>query len=491
MKSSETSKHPVIVIGAGIAGLASACRLASQGEKVILCEAAHTYGGKVGEIKNKGFRFDQGPSLFTLPELLDELFVDCGKNPRDFYSYYQLPVVTKYIYPDGLQLKAYANLEDFKQELINKLGEKKQDLDRFFKHIEQVYDFVFPIFLENPIREFKKHLKSSWWESFKMLTKIESFKTLDASNQSWFKHSKTVQLFNRFATYNGSNPYRAPATLNVIPHLEHKLGAYYVKGGMRKVVQAMYDLAVDRGVEFRFNSPVSQILIENGAARGVVINNAEVPAKAVFCNMDINKAYPVLLPKERQPKLLLKQEKSTSALVFYWGMNLTETKFDVHNVLFSKDYKDEFDCLSKGAVSDDPTVYVYISSKTDPSDAPKGKENWFVMINVPPNKDQNWPGIIETARKNILDKLNHYFKEDVSAFIEMEEVLDPIKIEQFTSSQQGALYGNSSNSMFAAFLRHPHQNKSLKSLFFVGGSTHPGGGIPLCLLSAKIATHAY
>ncbi len=491
MKSSETIKHPVVVIGAGIAGLAAACRLARQGEKVILYESAPTFGGKVGEINNKGFRFDKGPSLFTLPEILDELFLDCGKNPRDFYSYYQLPVVTKYIYPDGLQLKAYANLEDFKQELINKLGEKKLDLDRFFKHIQQVYDFVFPIFLENPIREFKKHLKVSWWESFKMLMKIESFKTLDASNQSWFKHNKTVQLFNRFATYNGSNPYRAPATLNVIPHLEHKLGAYYVKGGMRKVVQAMYDLAVDQGVEFRFNSPVSQILIENGAARGVVINNAVVPAKAVFCNMDINKAYPALLPKEPQPKLLLNQEKSTSALVFYWGMNLSETKFDVHNVLFSKDYKYEFDCLSKGEVSDDPTVYVYISSKADSGDAPKGKENWFVMINVPPNKGQNWPGIIETARKNILDKLNHHFDEDVSAFIEMEEVLDPIKIEQFTSSYQGALYGNSSNSMFSAFLRHPHQNKKLKSLFFVGGSTHPGGGIPLCLLSAKIATHAY
>ena len=155
MKFSETNKHPILVIGAGIAGLASACRLASQGERVILCEAANTYGGKIGEIKNKGFRFDKGPSLFTLPELLDELFLDCGKNPRDFYNYYQLPVVTKYIYPDGLQLNAYAKLEDFKLELINKLGEKKPDLDRFFKHIQQVYDFVFPIFLENPIREFK------------------------------------------------------------------------------------------------------------------------------------------------------------------------------------------------------------------------------------------------------------------------------------------------------------------------------------------------
>lgn len=490
MRSSKISKQTDhwIVIGSGIAGMASACRLAASGKQVAVYEQSSTYGGKIGEWRSQGFRFDKGPSLFTLPEVLDELFLSCKKNPREYYDYQQLPTVTKYYYSDGLELNAHSDLSAFQKELVDKLGENQNQLERFFKRIEEVYNFVYPIFLENPIAEFNRHLPGSYWDTFKMLLKIEGHKSLNSSNKEWFKHPKTVQLFNRFATYNGSNPYRAPATLNVIPHLEHKLGAFYVKGGMRKVAEAIYQLAIDLKVQFVFNSKVEKIMVTHGQARGIVTDGKEVFSDGVVCNMDINKAYPLLLKKERQPSMILNQEKSTSALVFYWGMDISDSHFDVHNVLFSSDYKYEFDCLAKGEISQDPTVYVYISSKAEASDAPKGKENWFVMINVPPNEGQDWARIKQEARKSILAKLNNLFEEDVSEQIVMEEVLDPIIIEESTSSDKGALYGNSSNSMFSAFLRHQHRNKRINDLYFVGGSVHPGGGIPLCLLSAKIAT---
>jgi len=479
-----------IVIGSGIAGLVSACYLANKNYAVQVLEAGASYGGKIAAINHQGFRFDKGPSLFTLPEFLDEVFTSCHKNPRDYYSYKQLPLITKYFFADKSSLNAYADIELFTDELVTKHGEDKAELQAFFKHIKSIYDFVSPIFLKNPIQEFYKNFPVSLPQALLKSFQIDAFKSLNKSNQQWFKNPKTIQLFNRFATYNGSNPFVAPATLNVIPHLEHQLGAYYVNGGMRQVATALYQLALDLGVHFQFNSPVEEIIVEKKQAIGVKVYNQEYFASHIVCNMDINNAYPKLLKTEKQPKIYLKQEKSTSALVFYWSMDIETPELDVHNILFSKNYKEEFDFLSKGKVSQDPTVYLYISAKADKNDAPKGKENWFTMINVPHNNGQNWEEIIAAARKNIIKKINKILDLDVTPLIINEEILNPQEIENLTSSFGGALYGNSSNNMFAAFLRHPHQNKNIKKLSFVGGSVHPGGGIPLCVLSAKIATNA-
>jgi len=482
-----TKQPKAIVIGSGVAGLAAACRLAKAGCQVQVFEGNSSYGGKLAEFKHEGFRFGKGPSLFTLPQVLDELFIHCGENPRDYYTYRQLPLITKYFFPDGKQINAYADLEAFQEELVEKLGEQADRLKRFFQHIEEVYNCVSPIFLENPLREFYKSMQGSLWKALKMIFKIDAFRTLDQSNSQWFQHEKSKLIFNRFATYNGSNPYKAPATLNVIPHLEHNLGAYYVDGGIRALAEALYALAKKLKVDFQFNTLVESIQVQDGKAKGVFVAGQLISAEKVFCNMDINLAYPRLLPNQKAPKIYLKQEKSSSALVFYWSMNTQVKQIDVHNILFSKDYKGEFEYLQNGDISDDPTVYIYVSAKVEPKDAPEGKENWFVMINVPHDSGQNWAHLVAKARLDVKAKVNAMLHIHVDELIEHEEVLDPLRIEKETCSIGGALYGNSSNSLFSAFLRHPHQNKHIKNLSFVGGSVHPGGGIPLCLLSAKIA----
>jgi phytoene desaturase len=482
-----TKLFKIVVIGSGVAGLASACRLAKNGYNVQVFEAQETYGGKLGEIVHEGFRFDKGPSLFTLPDVLDDLFIHCGENPRDYYTYRQLPLIMKYFFPDGQTIDAHADVSAFQEELVTKLGEDPVKLNTFFKHIEEVYNFVSPVFLEHPLSEFFGKLKGALWQSFKMVFKIDAFKSLAESNKRWFKHEKTQMIFNRFATYNGSNPYQAPATLNVIPHLEHNLGAYYVNGGMREVSHSLYKLALKLGVGFSFNSPVSKITVKEGKVNGLVVNDTFISADHVVCNMDINLAYPKLLSDQKQSKIYLNQEKSSSALVFYWCLNSKVENLDVHNILFSDDYKGEFEYLRRGELSDDPTVYIYISAKADPKNAPEGKENAFVLINVPHDSGQDWPSLIAKAKAAVKTKINLRLNLNIDELILHEHILEPKEIERLTSSFGGALYGNSSNNIFAAFLRHPHKNKNIKQLSFVGGSVHPGGGIPLCLLSAKIA----
>jgi phytoene dehydrogenase-like protein len=203
--------------------------------------------------------------------------------------------------------------------------------------------------------------------------------------------------------------------------------------------------------------------------------------------MDISAAYRKLLPHQKHPDKLLSQPKSSSGIVFYWGIKRQFDQLGLHNIFFSADYKAEFEKIfNEQTISDDPTVYINITSKHKPDDAPEGCENWFVLINVPANEGQNWEELVDKTRQNVITKLSNILKTDISKLIENEEVLDPKWIEIRTSSVQGALYGNSSNNKYVAFLRHPNFSSKIRNLYFVGGSVHPGGGIPLALSSAKI-----
>jgi phytoene desaturase len=302
-----------------------------------------------------------------------------------------------------------------------------------------------------------------------------------------FKDSKTIRFFNRYATYNGSNPYKAPATLNVIPHFEQYFGAYFPVGGMYSIASSLVKLAIDLGVKFNFNSYVDEIELNNNQVSGVKVNGLSYPADLVISNMDIWYTYQKLLKGFEVPERIKQQERSSSALIFYWGINRSFPELELHNIFFTEDYKEEFKQIwDDKIIYNDPTVYVNISSKNKVEDAPVGSENWFTMINVPADTGQDWDALIIEARKNIIEKLSKILGLDVSKLIVCEAILDPRSIDSKTFSYQGSLYGSSSNSQFSAFLRHANFSSKIENLFFVGGSVHPGGGIPLALLSAKI-----
>jgi phytoene dehydrogenase-like protein len=185
----------------------------------------------------------------------------------------------------------------------------------------------------------------------------------------------------------------------------------------------------------------------------------------------------------------LNQEKSGSGLIFYWGIKKEFKELGLHNILFSNDYKTEFNWqFEEKNIHEDPTIYINITSKIIPSDAPSGGENWFVLINAPSNIGQDWDSITKKTRAAVINKINRILGTDIEAYLVTERILDPLKIEINTSSCQGSLYGSSSNDKFAAFLRHPNFSNQIKNLFFVGGSVHPGGGIPLAISSAKITS---
>lgn len=482
------SSKKAVIIGAGIAGIASAIRLAVKGYAVDVFEANATPGGKLSEIKQNGFRFDAGPSLLTMPQYIDELFELAGTDPSKYFEYQKLDVICKYFYEDGTKLTAYADRDKFEKEVASQTEEPAASLEKQATNSQTIYELTNPVFLENPF-SFKALFTKAGFKAFLNLKKLGTGITMHQANQGLFQDERMVQFYDRYATYNGSNPYLAPATLNVIPHLEQHYGAYFPTEGMYSITSALVKLAAELGVKFKYNIPVDEIITEGNKATAITAKGVEIPADVIVSNMDVWFTYKKLLKQHTalHPQKTLEQERSSSALVFYWGISKKFSKLDLHNIFFSADYKAEFDHIWNSKTTyHDPTVYLNITSKVREKDAPAGCENWFAMINVPANTGQDWDKLIDEARKNILAKISSRLNENVAKLIVSESILDPRGIESKTSSYQGSIYGTSSNNKYAAFMRHANQSAKIKNLYFCGGSVHPGGGIPLCLLSAKI-----
>lgn len=476
-----------IIIGAGIAGLAAAARLQSKGYQVKVFEHRPYAGGKLTQIKVGNYRFDAGPSIFTLPQYVEEVFSECGKNPKDYFEYEMVDDICNYFWEDGTRLTSYADIDKFAKEVETHLNVDAGPVRKMVKKNRFKYETVGNIFLRRSLHLVKSYLN---WETLRGVLRsprLQLFQTMNQVNRR-LNHPKLTQLFNRFATYNGSNPYQASSILNLVGHLELGIGIAMPKGGMHDISQSIYKLAQDLGVQFHFNQKVTEIILENKAAKGIRVGGDSYHADLVVCNMDVHYAYEKLMPSASKPQKVLQQPRSSSGLVFYWGIKGNFPELILHNALMTKDSEKEFDCIfNQKTITDDPTIYINITSKHIATDAPEGCENWFTMINVPHiEAGQDWDAMITKARNAIIQKIKRCLDIDIEQYIEVEAVLDPHILQARTLSYKGSLYGISSNTRTGAFFRHSNFSKRIKNLYFCGGSVHPGGGIPVCLSSAKI-----
>jgi phytoene desaturase len=478
-----------IVIGSGIAGIATSIRLAVMGLNVTVFEANDYPGGKLTSFSENGFRFDAGPSLFTMPLLVDQLFEISELNPRNYFKYKEVDTTCHYFYNDGTVIKAYADKDKLKEEINEKIGGYGDEVLSYLSDCAKTYDLTSGIFLEKSLHRLGSYLSGDTLKALVSLNSLNLRSSMNEVNEKKLGHEKLVQLFNRYATYNGSSPYLAPGVLTLIPHLEFNLGTFFPDDGMNSITTSLVKLAVSRGVKIVYNSRVERINVKKRKVEGVQVKGEHIKADIVVSNMDIVPTYTHLLPEMKQPRQVLEQERSSSAIIFYWGIDCQFPELDLHNIFFSEDYKQEFNFIFKEHdLFEDPTVYVHVSSKYCQGDAPPGKENWFVMINSPGNVGQDWDKLINLSRERIIQKLSRILKIDLNNLIESESVLDPRTIEENTSSYRGSLYGASSNHWLSAFIRHPNFHRKIRGLYFCGGSVHPGGGIPLSILSGKIVS---
>ena len=478
-----------IIIGSGIGGIATALRLRSMNYDVTVFENNNYPGGKLASFDLGPYRFDAGPSLLTMPHFIDELFDLFNENPRDYFNYKKKDISCKYFWDDGTKLNAYSEKSKFINEINKVLGVKESTISTYLLNAKRKYDLTKSMFLEQSLHKLKTYLSKDLLIGLCNVFSFQINKTLNQVNELELKEPHLVQLFNRFATYNGSSPYKTPGMMTLVQHLEQEYGTYVSDKGMNNITKSLYDLALRQGIDFKFNSFVSQILVSGKRAIGVSVGEESYSSDIVVSNMDIVPTYRNLLKNYYQPEKTLSQERSSSALIFYWGINKEFKNLDLHNIFFSNDYKKEFQSIfEKKSIFSDPTVYINITSKDVKGDAPDNCENWFVMINSPNDSGQDWDNMIDEVKNNILKKINRLLNIELEDYIEYEKVYTPKTIESNTQSYMGSLYGSSSNNLMSAFLRHPNFSNKILNLYFCGGSVHPGGGIPLCLLSAKIVS---
>ncbi len=478
----------IIIIGAGLGGLSAAIRLAKLGFDVTVLEKNETVGGKVNFVEAGGYKFDTGASLLTMPHVFEDLFNFAEKRLEDYLDLTALDPICRYSWTDGTTFDASQDL----QKTENEIGKfAPQDVENFRNYLlnsKQKYQIAEKTFLAHSLNDLPRLLRPKY---LKDLLAISSLKTLDAHNKNYFHSPKLQQLFNRFATYNGSSPYRTPATFALVPFVEFGLGAWYVRGGIYEIPKALAKLAREFDVKIRTNCAVEKIVIENKKAVGVRLENGEILlGDSVVANSDAVETYRNLIDEKFFSKKLDVREPSCSGFVLLLGTNKKFPNLAHHNIFFSDDYRAEFDALFADLrPARNPTIYVCATSKTDETQSPENCENLFVLINAPYTSDKtDWTREAKPYRDLIIKKLEKFGLEDLEKSIEFEQIITPADFENRYGTNRGSIYGVSSNGIFSAFLRVPNRARTIENLYFVGGATHPGGGMPLVLLSGKMAS---
>ncbi len=480
----------IIIIGAGLGGLSAACRLAKCGFSVTVLEKNETVGGKVNTVEANGYKFDTGASLLTMRHVLEDLFECCEKRIEDYLEIIRLEPICRYFWSDGGTFDASTDLRRTESEIEKIEPNGATKFRRFLADAKRKYEIAEKTFLAKSLNDLPELLKLKLLPD---LLKISTLKTLDKHNANYFESKKTRQLFNRFATYNGSSPYETPATFALIPYVEFGLGAWYVRGGMYQIPKALERLAKEFGVKIYTESRVEKIVVENKKAIGVLVSGETIIADFIVANSDAIETYRTLID-EKDRKIftdakLEKLEPSCSGFVLLLGTKKKYPQLAHHNIFFSDDYRAEFDAIFKRKIpAPNPTIYVCATSATDETQSPAGHENLFVLINAPYTSSQtNWENEKRDYRDLIVKKLENFGLKDLENSIDYEQIITPEDFERKYAANKGSIYGVSSNGIFSAFLRVPNKAKDIENLYFTGGATHPGGGIPLVLLSGKMA----
>ncbi|MGJ9385136.1 phytoene desaturase family protein [Salipaludibacillus sp. CF4.18] len=427
-----------------------------------------------------------------MPWVLEQLFDSVHRKLEDYIEIERVEPQWRTFYEDGTSLDILSDLPKMLEELKKVKAEPDSSFTKFLSYFQDMYDVCMKSFYKTSI-EGLKDLRTQ--HSLKELITMDPFHTVADGTKKHFQNKQLEQLFNFFVMYVGSNPYSAPAVLNQLVYVQLGLGIYYVKGGMYNIANGIRAVLDELRAEIHTSTPVSHIHVEDGKAKGAVTEDGDFfEAEVIVSNLEVIPAYKTLLPQTSKAKKEVKQlsktfQPSVSGLVLLLGVNKKFSHLKHHNFFFSEDPELEFkQIFEKGIPADDPTVYIGISSKSDPSQAPEGKENLFVLTHVPPKtamkKDGQWDW--DAYREVVLDKLERMGLEGLRDSIEYEQSFNPNTLEELYGANGGSIYGIAADKSTNGGFKIPSRSSLYENLYFAGGSTHPGGGVPMVTLSGQL-----
>jgi len=481
--------EPVVVVGGGLGGLAAAIRCAVAGQPTILIEARAHLGGKLNIVRDQGFVWDIGPSLLTMPWVLDDLLKVAGSSLAAELDVVALPSACRYLWDDGTRLDAMASLPALVQNIAAINPRDVANFMRFMAYAQQLWDLSADKFLDNPITGWHSLFN---WRMLRDGWRLDGMRTMDAAVGSFFVSPHLRQVMNRFATYNGSSPYRTPATFNLIAWAEFGLGAFYPRGGLYRIAEVLQATAQRVGVDIRTATAVTKIQHLHGRVCGVTTSTGEtIATQRVISNVDPQVTLAKLVDGgATRAARLAQRELSTSGFVVLWGLRQRYNQIDHHTICFSPNYRAEFADTDAGRLHATPTIYLNQTVGYDVDHAPAGGQNIFALVNVPATRgsDIDWATEAPRYAAQMASQLETRFGlTDLRKNIVVQHLITPHDLAQFYNAPGGSIYGLASNSPLSAFMRPTQCDAQIDGLYYCGGGTHPGGGIPLALLSGKHA----
>jgi diapolycopene oxygenase len=479
-------KRNVVVIGSGLGGLSAAISLAQEGYAVTIHEKNTKIGGKLNVLKERGYSFDLGPSILTLPHIFGRLFERSGKKMSDYIPIRPLRPHWRNFFEDGKVVDLYPEPERMAEE-ARKVGEDPVNVQRFLKYSADLYDLVNAGYFEEGLdtaRDFRR------FYGLGNFLKFDLFRTMHGGVRRFLKTRHMQDIFDYFIKYVGSSAYHSPAFMNCLPTIQVRYDLWYVDGGLYNIALGLQRLMDELGIVVCLNSEVAEVRKAGARVTGLVTKDGAFhPADIIVSNMEVIPAYEKLLREDEAfMRTLDRFEPACSGLVLELGLDCQYPQLAHHNFFFSEHQREHFHTVfRKRQLPPDPTIYLVAASRTDPTVAPPGCDCLKILPHIPHIEDEH-PLTREDYlgfKERVVDKLERMGLKDLRRHTVFEHCWTPLDIQQQYYSNKGAIYGVVTDRFKNLAFKAPKQSTKYPNLFFVGGSVNPGGGMPMVVLCGQ------
>jgi phytoene desaturase len=479
----------VAIIGAGIGGITTSIFLAKKGYKVSVYEKNDFIGGRCGQTIHEGHRFDIGATIYFLPSVYREVFESLELDIDRCFDFVPLKTLYRLFFEDGSQLDFAKNKKEMEAQLE---AREKGSYKRMIKYVDTGYRFL-KIGLVNLLdRNFYHPFQFINLMNVIQVLRIKAHLKHSAYIRRYFSHPHLRMAFTFQNIYVGQSPYNSSALFSMLPAAEITEGSVFPKGGMNRIAEKLVEIAREHGVDFKLGKEVEEIETEGKRAKGLRFKDGEYrDADLIVANADLPHVYADLLPQKRKARKIKRLTHTCSAMVFHWGLDKDYSQLSQHNVFLVDDYKGALNAIfKKKTLTEQLCFYVHAPSRSDKTAAPEGGDSLSIVIPVPhldKAVEPSWGEIKKTAKKTVLERLKKQGLDDIEDHITYEKIYMPETWESVINVSKGATFGSLSHRIFQMGYFRPHNRHArFKNLYFAGGSTHPGNGIPLVLLSARL-----
>lgn len=483
--------NTVIVIGAGIGGIVTAARLARSGYKVELLEKNSRPGGRIDVIEENGFRFDTGPTLFLMPGIFAETYAAIGERIEDHLDLLRIDPTYRVHFHDKTSLDITSDLNSIWKQLDAMEPGAFEAFLRFMSEGYRHYHVSLKYFVGRNFTSWIQYLSPT---NIPLIFRVKALRKHYNNTSLYFRDPRLRAAFSFQNMYLGVSPYDAMATYSLLQYSEVVDGVWFPRGGMYKLIDNLVRIAEGLGVQFHYETPVVKIDVEGSRVSGVTLaDGGHLKADIVVANADLPYVYSELLPDDGTYARLLRKRYSSSALMFYWGVKGERSPLLLHHNVFLADhkYRESFSCIFHDlTLPDEPSFYICAPTRTDSSFAPDYADSLLVLVpvgHINEQKPQDWPTLQKLAREFVLSRLGSIGLGDISKKIIFEKTLNPSDYLNHLNLAKGAAFGLSHTFFQVGYLRPHNRHAKYSNLYFVGASTHPGTGVPIVLISARLA----